>query len=284
MRRSSLKTKKKSPTKRKKSVAATGEILAAPISKNEPAYININENQSELSSKNRLLWIIVAIFGLALAIFWLFTLRINIKKETDDIGFSQIAGQISDSLARFDTEIKNRSLPEPINAEDLAAIKDNLEAQIKSNPDSSAWPTHELTLLEISIQYPSDWSATLDDRQAVLTDFQPSASTVSNQINFGRITINELANSAKLDLASWQKKNQPDLDGYIPDQPLFAAASGSPESLTYQSNKATGLDRLIYLNNPSGKKVYEIKIEANGDFDYYRPLAEAIVKTIKILN
>ncbi|MFA5020899.1 MAG: hypothetical protein WC517_02445 [Patescibacteria group bacterium] len=283
MRSPSLKNSKVSSVKRKKSAAA-GESLASPISKNEPAYINVNENQAELDSKSRLLWIIVAIFGIALAIFWLFTLRANIKKEANDIGFSQLAGQISESLARFDTEIKNRALPEPIKTEDLAAIKDNLEAQIKNNPDSSAWPTHEFAPLNFSIQYPSDWSATLDDRQAVLTDFRPSTSTVSNQANFGRITINKLDNSAKLDLAAWQKKNKIKTDGYVLDQPLFAADSNAPETLAYQAADATGLDLLIYLNNQAGRTVYEIKIEANGDFDYYRPLAEAIVRTIKILN
>src|SRR3989339_1756915 len=103
MRKINKKTKKSAHSDSKSTAPdKSWEAVGAPISKSEPAYININEHQAEIAAKSRLLWLIVAVFSVILAIFWLVLLRINIQKETADIGFSQIGEQIKDSLARFD--------------------------------------------------------------------------------------------------------------------------------------------------------------------------------------
>lgn len=271
--------------RRKPAASKPADILAAPVTKSEPAYININERSVELAAKNRLLWIIVAIFSIVLAIFWLFVLRASIAKETENIDLSRIGEQISASLARFDTEIKNRAMPKEITSEDMAAIKNVIEEQIKSNPDSSAWPTHELEALKISIQYPSDWSSAANIKTAVISD-QKSTGAASETGKSGKITITAKSNARKLSLADWQKANNISFDGLTAERPIFAISTSSIESMIYQSSsmEANLIKYSAYLNSLDNKTVYEITVEGRGDNAYYRPLTEEIIRTIKILK
>lgn len=248
-----------------------------------PAYITINEQDADSLAKNRTMWIVVGIFSVILAIFWLIILKINIQKATADIGFSQIGDQIAASLARFDTEIKNRSDAKIISAEDLAAIKTGVEQQIKSNPDSNLWPTHELTSLKIAIQYPDNWGKSESNRIITLTDANQNS---SSSVEFGKIIISSKANAKKYDLATWLKKNSIVNDGYRAEQTLFPTASSSMESLVYNSTVAgpDQLKKIIYLNSTSSQTVWEIAITATGDLEFYRPLTEEIVRTIKIIK
>lgn len=286
MPRSVKKNLKKTKLPKGRSVAGkTADILAAPITKSEPAYININEHSAEMASKNRLLWTAVAIFSVILAVFWLFILRANIARETNSIGLNQIGEQITASLARFDTEIKNRETPQEIKSEDLAAIKNGLEEQIKSNPDSSAWPTHELTTLGISLQYPDSWKNTIKGKLATITD-QIDSSSVSETDKSGKITITAKSNTKKLSLADWQKTNNTSIAGLTAQRPIFAVSTSSVESMIYQSSSiiANQIEYWAYLNLLNNGTVYEIKVEGRGDNSYYRPLTEEIIRTIRIIK
>lgn len=280
------KTKKRpTATKRRSSRQKPEEIIAAPINKPEPAYINIHENSGEQASKMRLLWITVAIFSVILAIFWLFILKTNIARETTNIGLDQVGKQITNSLARFDTEIKDRAIPKDISSEDLAAIKNDLEIQIKNNPDSSTWPTHELTNTKLSIQFPSNWSLATGTKSLIISD-QLATTSNSTDNKIGKITINPRSNSKKLSLADWQKVNNISVEGLAPERPIFTIGTSSPESLIYQSSAVTvnEIKYHAYINSLTNKTVYEIIVEAKGDNSYYRPLTEEIIRTIKILK
>ena len=283
-------SKIKNPKRETRSVskkAAPGRYsgaVAASTYKPEPAYININEHQAEIAAKSRVLWLLVAVFTAILAIFWLAVLKINIQKETSGIGLSQIGNQISASLARFDTEIKNRTAPKAISADDLAAIKTNLEEQIKSNPDSSLWPTHELTPLNISIQYPIEWDKSAIGKAIVISDGKYVASSTDK--GSGLITISQKSNAQKNDLATWLQKNNIINAGYSIERPLFISSSSTVENLIFNSSSTdvNRLDKIIYLNSTSSKSVWEIKITASGDIKYYEPLTEEIIRTIKIIK
>lgn len=261
--------------------------VAVPVIKSEPAYININEHSAEIAAKSRLLWLIVGVFTIVLAIFWLIMLRININKQTSDIGFDQIGKQITDSLARFDTEIKDRSVAKPITAEDMAAIKNGLEDSIKSNPDSSLWPTHEFPGLKISLQYPSGWEKSIFNNEGISNGIMISDSN-NNQ---GSIIINSNSNTNKYDLQTWLEKNKIVNGGFINSgftsmKQIIAGTTSSPEKLIFDKTSSTSdsLSRIIYINSTSTKKVYSIELEASGDISYYKPIMEEIVRTIKILK
>lgn len=278
------KTKRKpSSTRRKSTADKSADILAAPITKSEPAYININERSAELAAKNRLLWTVVAVFSIILAIFWLIVLRANIAKETDKIGLSQIGEQISASLARFDTEIKDRAVPKEITSEDMAAIKNVIEEQIKSNPDSSTWPTHEFTNVRISIQYPTNWNNAQVINELILSD---AISTATTSINYGKISIISKSNPNKYDIAAWLKAKNITNKDYAVEHQLFLPASSSTESLIFNSTSfdSNKLDKIIYINSVANKLIWEIKITAAGDLKYYEPLIMEIIRTIKILK
>lgn len=253
-------------------------IAAEPLA--TPEYISINEHQAELDAKNKKLWLIVGIFAILLVCGWLIILRAGLRTATDQAGFSQISQEISDTLAKFDTEIKNRAKPQPINVDDLTAIKDNLEQQIKSNPDSSSWPTHELDKIALTVQYPDDWKNTAETKTAItLTD-----SATFTAAKYGRITINARSNAKKYNLTTWLTKNKIDLTGYIAEKPLFVSASNTPEGLIYNHNSSTTLDQMIYIDSASTKTVLEVITEAKGDLSYYKPLIEEIIRTIKIIR
>ena len=140
-------TKKKAPAKTKK-----GETPAETPT--QPTYINIREISPELQRKQNLLWLGVGIFSIILVICWLFILRFNIASDTSQVSLSQLSQQINESLARFDTQVKDRATPQTIDINDLTAIKENLETQIKNNPDSSLWPTHDFIKSGLRLQYP----------------------------------------------------------------------------------------------------------------------------------
>lgn len=266
----------------KKSAAKKTDGLAEPIFKPEPAYININEHQAEIAAKSRTLWVIVAVFSVVLIIFWLVILKLNIQKETDKMGFSQIAGQISESLARFDTEIKNRSVAQPISAEDLAAIKTDLEEKIKSNPDSSLWPTHELATVKLSIQYPDTWHSEMRGTNLILTDL--ASSTMSGD-NFGNIAIDLVSNPKKISLSSWIEKNKIDDAGHIIEK-LIPYSSSTFEIISYgtKSDPDHASEKIIFVGSASTKNIWEFRTYAIGDIQYYDPLILEIIRTIKLIK
>lgn len=267
---------------KKMASSRNGGDAAASVLKAEPAYININEHEAEIAAKSRVLWLMVAVFTVFLVIFWLFVLRINIQKESDGIGFSQIGSQISESLARFDTEIKNRSAAKAISADDLAAIKDGLEERIKSNPDSSLWPTHELPSLKISIQYPDRWIKSGSETEAILTD-SGQASSSADSSGSGRIRISAQSNPKRYDIMAWLQKNP--MDGYTAQRRLFFSSSSIDNLIFNSSSTGAGyLDKVILLNSASGRMIWKISISARGDIRYYEPLTEEIVRTIKIIK
>ncbi|MFA6526455.1 MAG: hypothetical protein WCT26_03550 [Candidatus Buchananbacteria bacterium] len=256
--------------------------VAVPIIKSEPAYININEHSAEIAAKSRTLWTIVAIFSIILAIFWIIMLRININKQTSDIGFNQIGQQITDSLARFDTEIKDRSASKPITAEDMAAIKNGLEDSIKSNPDSSLWPTHEFPSLKISLQYPNDWnfSSVIDGIM-----IRNIASSTNPDNNYGKIFVGKENNTGKQTLSAWAEKNKPMFEGYREDKSIFINNSFSDTlKLINNSSSTNSSSEIVLINSTTTKAVYIFQLSAKGDLNYYHPLMEEIIRTIKMIK
>ena len=256
---------------------------------NKNAYININEHQVEIVAKNKILWLVVGAFTVILVAFWLVMLRYNIEKQTKDINFSQIGSQISASLDKFDTEIKNRADAKNISADDLAAIRANLEEQIKSNPDSGAWPTHEFSdvfsAFNLSLQYPENWSNAKGIDFVILYDTKSVTST--NSYGSGKISFTKWSNAKKYDLKTWLEKTNNAIDaGYSLENPIFSNASGTPENIVFNSASTSDkiLDKIIFINSASNKSVLEIKIDATGDVKYYKPLTEEIIRTIKIIK
>jgi len=265
--------------------SASGESRSAisePIYKSEPAYININEHQAEIAAKSRFLWIIVGVFGVFLAVFWLIMLRINIQKQTADIGFAQISSQIAQSLARFDTEIKDRAAPQAISADDLAAIKNDIESQIKSNPDSSLWPTHELPGLKISLQYPNNWNFNSVIDGIMISDV---ASSTNPDNQSGQIFAGKKSNTGKQPLAEWIEKNNAIVNSYSKNQSIFINNSVLDTMGFIRNTSSTNsLDEILLINSTSTKTVYIFQVSMIGDLNYYRPLTTEILRTMKILK
>ena len=273
-------TKKSKIKKGRRPVGPRKEITAEEL-KPEPTYININEYQEDLATKNRKLWLIVGIFSIILVCGLLIILRANLKNMANQASWSQIIQEISNSLSKFDTEIKNRMQTKPISADDLSVIKNDLEKRIESNPDSSDWPTHELNSLGLSIQYPDNWQIINESKtEAVLADF----SATSSLDKYGRLAIVINSNSQKYNLNTWLIKNKVNLKGYVAEKQLFIFTSTTLESLIYSNNSTNTLDRLVYLDFPASKTVVEIKATARGDNSYYQPLIDEIVRTIKIIK
>lgn len=242
-------------------------------------YININEGQEELAPKTKKLWLIVIIFSIFLAIAWLAILKVTVAEETKKINFGQLSREISQTLEKFDTEIKNRSDGvKEVNADDIEQIKNDLEQRLKDNPDSSLWPSHQIDNPKISLSYPDNWQGTENNNIFVLTD-QAGTST---DAGYGKISITAYNNKSSYPLADWLSKNKIDLSGYEPLSSVFKFSSSS-DLLIFASVEASAsdLNRLYYLNSAPTKKVYEIKAEANGDLDYYSPLINEIISTIR---
>lgn len=269
-------TTKKATSKRKKEVT--------PVEVNTPVnYINIREVSPELQQKKNLLWLGVGAFAIILIVCWFLVLRANVASNTNALTFSQLSQQINDSLAKFDTQLKDRAAPTAINIDDLNSIKDEVAAQIKSNPDSSLWPTHEFTKIGLSLQYPDAWQKLIDSKYLLVSD-----STSTTIASYGQLTITLKDNSKGLPLASWLQKNI-DLTAYQPQKSIFIFSTSTPENLSYLKIDATltttsTLNRLYYINSTSSKKVIEIKSEARGDEAYYQPLMEEIIATIKLIK
>jgi|GEM_PF-1508416 len=270
-----------SGTKKIKHPVRPRKEINAEEPKKEPVYININEYQPDLAAKTRKLWLVVGIFAVILVCGWLIILRASLKNTTNQASWSQISQEIKNSLAKFDTAIKNRAQIQPLSADDMAVIKDDLEERIKSNPDSSNWPTHELNVLGLSVQYPDNWQKVSEGKgEAVLVDF----SATSSLEKYGRLAITLNSNSKKYNLNTWLAKNKINLNGYVAEKPLFIFTSTTPESSIYSNNSTSTLDRIIYLDFPANKIVAEVRATARGDNSYYQPLLDEIVRTIKILK
>lgn len=248
------------------------------IPNDSPRYIDINEDQGDSRNKNRKLWLIVIVFSAVLIVVWLAVLKITVAEEAKKIGFNQISEEINGLLAGFDKTIKtNQTTAIDINADDIEKIKNDLEQQLKNNPDSSLWPNHQISDLKISLSYPEDWQKTETGKIITLTD---QASSTGN--GYGKITISAQDNKSGYDLNAWLAKTKTDLAGYELMNSVFKFSS-STDLLVFAATEspAAELQRLYYLNSPANKKVYELKAEALGDLDYYSPLINEIISTIR---
>lgn len=271
-------------TKRPAASRTKKEVAPVEHSIDESQYINVREVPPELQKKQTILWILVGVFTFILVISWLLVLRVNIKQETAQLNFNQLGQQISDSLARFDTEIKSKSEPQAINVDDLNSIKTNLEQQIKSNPDSSLWPTHEFIKTSLSLQYPANWQKLSETKELLISD----TTTTELTSQYGQLTITIKDNSKKLTLTSWLEKYS-DLSDYQQTKSIFVFTSTTPETSSYlkinpAATVSSTLNRLYFINATSSKKIIEINTESRGDDTYYQPLLEEIIRTIRIIK
>lgn len=246
----------------------------------EPAdYIDIGAIRQNIEQKDKTLWLIVGFFAVILVLVWFAVMRYTVASQFKDINFGQLKTEISDSLARFDTEIKSRTstTPAEVNLDDINSIKTGLENQIKNNPDSSLWPEHELKDLKVTLSYPENWLAkTATASGTILTDSQTSTAAT-----YGRLTLNLKNNSQNYTLDAWLTKNKINPAGYEAEIPTFKFTTSSKITVYNKIQTATSsLDKIYYLN-PIGNKIIEIKAEAKGDIGYYLPLINEIINTIK---
>lgn len=261
---------KKSTAKKSKAAKSQSEESAT--------YIDIGATQQDNLQKDKTLWLIVGIFSILLVVAWFAILKVTIAEQFKKIDFGQMSKEISESLARFDTEIKNQSATSTeITPEDISGIKSDLEEQLKNNLDSSLWPEHALNTLEITLNYPDNWLAIVkDNSSATLSDTQSSTAET-----FGRLTLNIKSNKQNYTLDNWLAKNKINPAGYLAETPVFKFTTSSNIAIYSKNPSATSsLDKIYYLN-PSGAKIIEVKAVAQGDIDYYLPLINEIINTIK---
>lgn len=247
-----------------------------PINQSTKKFININEYDSELAKKNRRLLIIVVILSTILLVGWLIILKINVQQQSYDLGFDSLKNEINASLAKFDTQIADSKKNNSLVTTDVLQIKKDLEEQIKNNPDSTLWDNYELTKIGLSVKYPSNWQI-VDEQVGAYTISDKSPSTT----DFGQLTIASLNNSGSLTLEKWLEKNE-DLQGYESENLIFRSATSTQDYVIYtnQKTETNQLNKLYYF--VSGKKIVRVKLESVGLSDFYLPLTQAIIQTIKI--
>lgn len=257
-------TKKRQPT----NASQTNEML-------EKKFVAIEETDPDIARKTKILWVSVTLLSLVVIAGWLVMLRANINSDKNKFEFLSLVKEISDSVSEFDSQIKKNN-PE-IDINELGNIKNEIIGSLQQNIDSSLWPTRQIDELGISIQYPQDWIATVDDGVVRINSSETSST---------RITIASSNNAKKEPLASWIEKNSPDaLAGYEAKEPIFKFNATASETLAYYKNQGdASLDAAYLINSTSTQRVYIIKAATEGDKESDKKILEEIVKTIKIIK
>lgn len=248
---------------------------------NQPKdYINIYDGKDELSNKTKKLWLIVFIFSFFLISGWLLVLKTSLNEQAKKINFTQLSDEISQSLTKFDTEIKNRDQKIiELNADDIDTIKKEIENRLKNNPDSSNWLEYKLINDQITIKYPENWYQSKETAVSVVINDRQSTST---PLNSGQIEITIKNNQQNYALTDWLIKNKINPIGYQRENPIFKFnSSSSVISFSALSQTTSTLDKIYYFKPEKIKKIYEIKALASGDISYYSPLINEIINTIK---
>jgi hypothetical protein len=242
----------------------------------EKRYININEYDSELATSNKRLWFVVIFLSVMLFLGWLLIIKSNIQKQASGLGFDNLKQEINTALAKFDTQIATSKANSPLTAVDVTAIKNDLEEQIKNNPDASLWPNHEFTQSGLSLNFPSNWKVMSEAKDSLaITDKTTSTSDYTNL----SILVQNNANS--LSLEKWLARNE-DLDGYKKETQTFIFTSNTPEIISYsKSNVENNQSEQMYFIS-SNKKIIKVNVNSFGVVDYYLSLTKKIIQTIKI--
>jgi hypothetical protein len=98
-----------------------------------------------------------------------------------------------------------------------------------------------------------------------------------------KITIAVISNTKNYGLGTWLTKNSVGFKDYYVEKPLFSFSTGTPQSLVLTKNNATTgqLERIILINSQATGKIWSCRISARGDIEYYLPLTEEIIRSIK---
>lgn len=269
--------KQKTPTTKKRGIKKpeTPNKTISPITIDK-RFIEINEYDAELAQKNKRLWLFVLFFSLILISGWFFILKTNIQKQSISLSFDNLKQEINTTLANFDLQLEANKQSSVLAAENITAIKDNIEEQIKNNPDPSFWPNHDFSKLNISLKYPINWQIISDDATTIIISDQTASTT-----DHATISISLLNNKNNATLLTWIDRNE-NLDDYKLENQVFKFSTNTPDVISYipQTKKDDQLNKYYFLS--IDKKIIKIEVKASGLPDIYLPLTTAIIQTIKI--
>jgi len=155
---------------------ATTEMFPDQTTK-QTHYIAVDADNDDLTKKNRLVWLIVAIIGLMITGFWFSTLRQNIAQTASAGDLKEIADQVSQNI----NEIKNifsevkatsqETVSQYQDLQQLEQLKTNTLKEIELNLDSAAWPENIEKSLNLSLKSPSGWTRKNDGQSIVIASY-----------------------------------------------------------------------------------------------------------------
>ena len=235
---------------------ATTEAVPNQTTK-QTHYIAVDADNDDLTNKNRLVWLIVAIIGLMITGFWFSTLRQNIAQTASAGDLKEIADQVSQNI----NEIKNifsevkatsqETVSQYQDLQQLEQLKTNTLKEIELNLDSAAWPENIEKSLNLSLKSPSGWTRKNDGQSIVIASYDDPNNLPES---LGQLMITKRENPTKTTLTDWTDKI------LIPTIPLTKKFSlTSSRRLNTTELMPPPLKSLI-LFSPKNGDLYELNV------------------------
>ena len=191
------KTRRKKPVSKKSVSLTTKEIIATP----EKQFINIYERDQLVAAKTKLSWLIVGLLVLALVIFWFWSMKATIKKNSADNNLNEITAEITGIVKEFRGLVNNtknainQTNDEIATQESLEEIKNKVLTQIQINSESANWPQHSSELLGLALKYPTNWFKQEKRDSLALVSYHLSATSTPEV--FATVTITKITDKKK---------------------------------------------------------------------------------------
>ena len=259
---------------------ATTEMFPDQTTK-QTHYIAVDADNDDLTKKNRLVWLIVAIIGLMITGFWFSTLRQNIAQTASAGDLKEIADQVSQNI----NEIKNifsevkatsqETVSQYQDLQQLEQLKTNTLKEIELNLDSAAWPENMEKSLNLSLKSPSGWTRKNDGQSIVIASYDDPNNLPES---LGQLMITKRENPTKTTLTDWTDKNL-NAD-YSFDKEIFIDFQ---PALKYHRTNATTTEISYSIFTEKNGDLYELNVYTRNGHAYLAIL-EKIISTLKFLQ
>ncbi len=278
-------TKKKTPHFSEPEISLDLEsALASQSNTNQRHYVNILEELTpEQANRKKLSYVVVVVLSVSIVTFWFWTLKnsffqveTNNKNQEISQQFNQTIDQIKNTINQTKEGLKNINPATTTNlsSADLEQIKSDIITKIQSNLDSTNWPQHSSDALGLSVQYPTDWLKSELKNELIFNDGDTGSTTAI-------VDIQKISNTKKIAPEKWlaSQNNSAKYFGYQ----LSSTTIDKIPALTYTSQATDGsLNSVIIITKE--KFIYQINLTIQNNKDYYQPILNQIVSTIKFLT
>jgi len=237
----------------------------------EKEFIDIYKKDPIIEARTRIAWIIIGILGIILLSFWFWTIKIKttiINDNQTQEDTTKIDQSIKDfkDIINSTKEMIGYANEELLKEQEVEKIKSEVIQQIQVNLESEYWPQHSSELINISFNYPENWSKEEAKNSITISSYDLKA-TSSPEI----FTTIEIKKIDKINIDSQTYKES--------QEEIFVDLIPAKKYINDQNEK----DISFIITIDYKDKIHEIKVYSKNGKNLFEPLINKILSTIDLI-